>query len=52
MLGSGKLGYGISRHGGRVELRLGRLGSGTARRLWCVMVRYGAARQGGAVEVC
>ena len=39
MLGSGKLGYGISRHGGRVELRLGRLGSGTARRSRCVRFR-------------
>lgn len=56
MLGSGKLGYGISRHGGRVELRLGRLGSGTARRLglgkfWRGELRLGWARLDKAVGV-
>jgi hypothetical protein len=39
MLGSGKLGYGISRHGGRVELGLGKMGYGVARRLWRVRFR-------------
>ena len=35
--------------GGRVELRLGRLGSGTARRSWPVMFRFGTAGFGEAV---
>lgn len=46
MLGSGKLGYGISRHGGLGVFGSGEVRFGTARRSRCVVVWRSVARCG------
>lgn len=48
---SGKAWIGTARLGGRVELGLGKMGFGVARRLWSVGVWSVAVSRGGRVEL-